>query len=186
LEVTLILIGAGISFCSSVGILLLTRFIQQSGKVKVYSKIVYNKILSNMTWGFRVNEQSGKMFFDIPVWIEILNTTDKTQVIRDFHMLLCQDGKALKKMTQINRVNEEVISNNGAYSFVLPPRSIQKFECYFSIERTELHGNEKFDEVKASYFNCKDKQCFFHFKDVDNCWEISSNKIDGDWILLKK
>lgn len=103
IDVLLILIGAAIGFVSSIGTTIVNERIKRHGRIKLYYKIVYSKVKDGRTWGFR-NGSNG-MVFEVPIWIEIQNTSNAVRVIRDFNILLFNDGNEIAYMTQINNVS---------------------------------------------------------------------------------
>ena len=43
------LIGAAIAFVSSIGIIVVERLFDRSGKLKIYAKVVYHRTIENRT-----------------------------------------------------------------------------------------------------------------------------------------
>ena len=58
-------------------------------------------------------------------------------------------------MVQASHIKETAYANNGAYSFILEPLSISKFDLQFLLKKSEI--KEDFDEVRISYYDFKDK-----------------------------
>lgn len=77
-------------------------------------------------------------------------------------------------------------TDKGSYSFVIPPRSIQRQECEYMyiINASEISAN-KFDRIKACYFDEKNKTRYFEIRTIDNCWEHKMYPIDEDWQVFK-
>jgi hypothetical protein len=186
-EIILVTIGGCIGFVSSFGTLMASSWLEKRGKLKVYSRFVYSKLRNNESWGFH-HSDSNTIYFDIPLWVEIQNTSKETKVIRDFCIILYYKGKRIAKMIQINKFVEEgkevYYGNNGGYSFIADPRSIKRYECQFSIKKESFEGDSDFDEIKLRYFDECDNEKIFHLKFVKDCWNICSFKIDDDWNLL--
>jgi len=185
-EIILLIIGGGIAIISSILTLVATQIIDRLGKVKIYTKIVYSKLPPNKTWG-AFSGQDG-IAFQVPLWIEIINTANAAKVIRDFSLMLYKNGEKIAKMTQINKItlgqDEEImVANEGAYSFVIEPRSVKRYDLHFIIKKSEVSND--FDELKVSFYDLKDKQRLVLLKKVDNCWQMNSRPIDKDWRLLK-
>lgn len=165
---------------------LVTNLLDRHGILRIYKKIVYSKASDGKTWGF-FGEREGE-YFQIPLWIEIQNTSNSTKVVRNFNAWLYKDKKEVCPFTQINRIQDIVLANNGAYSFVIEPRSINKYDCHFSIKRKDIPGDSIFDEVKLIYFDENDKRIISNFIHIekDDCWLQKTQKIDRDWALLSK
>ena len=180
-EIILLLIGGGIAIVSSVVTLLGTYFIERQGKIKIYTKIVCSKV-DGGGWGCRMTDEG--LSFHIPLWIEILNTSNAVQVVRNFNLAVFYNKKEIALMTQINQIGNDEIANKGAYSFVLEPRSIQKYDCHFTIKRDSLKDVAEFNEIKAVFYDSRDKRHLYDIKKVDNCWSRNKGKPDNDWRLL--
>ena len=179
-DVILIMIGAGISLFSSIIVLIATNYIQSLGKLRIYVKIVATAS-THMRWG--VYESEGNLSFHIPLWIEFHNTSSSNKVVRDFNLFVFTNGKMLGAMTQINRIGQNNMGNEGAYSFVIPPQSISRYECHFILKSDSINRMD-FDEIRVSYFDKKDKQRWTHMKSIENCWRLGAQTTDGLWISL--
>lgn len=182
-EVFLIFAGAILGFAFSILTILITNAMQKSGKLFIYTKIVYAKIGYHQTWGAQ-NSSDGGLAFHVPLWVEILNTSNVPKVLRDFNLYLFNNGTEIEKMTQINKISEENLGIDGSYSFVIGPRSISKIDCHFIIKQRELPEGSVFDEIKISYYDTKNKQKIVHFKSFSDCWSTSARKKDKNWIIL--
>lgn len=183
-EIYLIIIGTFIGSLFSIGTTIVAEIIKKKGHIKLYYKIVYSKVLDRGTWGFR-NGPNG-FIFEVPLWIEMQNTSNTVRIIRDLNILLFKDGKELTQMTQINKNSNESYGNEGAYSFVLQPRSLKKYDCHFIIEKRKMGENFEFDEIRLRYFDDKDKMHIFRLETIERCWYSGYLKRDGCWKRVKK
>ena len=183
-EIILLFVGGFIAILSSIATLLVTNLIDKHGNLKIYKKIVYTKDSSGDTWGFF--ERKEGLVFQIPLWIEIQNTSNSVQVIRNLNAWLYKSNNEICSMVQVNRINDAVIANNGNYSFVVEPRSIQKYDCHFTIKKKDVPNDSIFDEVKLAYFDAKDKRKVFHLIKVNDCWIQKKRVKDNDWTLLSQ
>ena len=184
-EINLLIVGAIISLvASTIGYVaqsIIQVILQGRGKVNIYVKSVYNKITQS-AWGFDLNG-----IFDVPLWIEIHNTKNKNEVVRNVNLQLYLEGKKVGKTVQIShsgsKDNKILYGNDGAYSFLIDSRTILRYELEFCAKQSEIKSN--FDEVRISYFDSKDICKEYKLFDVENCWKISNNRIDDDGHLLK-
>lgn len=185
-EVVLLAIGGLIAIISSIATLIITKLMDKTGKLKIYKKIVYAKLQNGVTWGFLKGESG--LFFQIPLWIEIHNTSNSTKIVRNFNVWLYKNKKAICPMTSATQIDNIVLANNGAYSFVIEPRSIKRYDCHFIIKKSDMPGDCFFDEVKIIYFDESDKRKIVDFINIakDECWSEQEQKIDPDWTLLSK
>lgn len=188
-KVQLLIIGALISLVSS----LIGYFIQmgvqalndRKGKVKLYAKSVYDKTTSK-AWGFSV--AGNDMIFTVPLWLEIQNTKNKNEVVRNLNLLLINKGEIVANTIQASHYEKKgkkiAYGDDGAYSFLLNPSSIQRFDLYFMIKQKDVKS--EFNQVQLSYYDTKDKmRKFTLFSDLNGDWKVSNNRIDDDWQLLK-
>ena len=180
-EIILLLIGAAIGFISSIGTTIVAELLKRQGEVKIYYKIVFSKANNDKTWGFFRSEN--EIIFEVPMWVELQNTSNGVRVIRDLNILLFKDGKQIFQMTQINKYDDSWYGNEGAYSFVLQPRSLKKYDLHFAIKKSEMNDNYKFDEIKLRYFDEKDKKHIFTLKKLKQCWEIGNLNRNDKWKL---
>lgn len=157
---------------------------KNQGKVKIYRKIVYSKFIQNQTWGFSTSTEG--LHFSIPMWIEIHNTKNKNEIIRNFNLALYNNGEKVSMMTQLNHgnINGENLffGDNGVYSFLVSPESIERYDLYFMVKKKDFEYN--FDEVRVSYYDTRDKHKEFKLLEIDRCWVVQNNKIDTDWNLI--
>lgn len=183
-EIYLLIIGAVIGFISSIGTTIVAELIKNQGKIKLYFKIVYSKNVNGRTWGF--HHGSDGLIFEVPLWIEAQNTSNATRVIRDLNIVLFRDGKELIQMTQINKNNDEWYGNEGAYSFVMQPRSLKKYDCHFVIRKNQMGENFQFDEIRICYFDEKNKVHIYPLETIERSWELGNLNRVGIWKLVKK
>jgi len=186
MEILLILFGAVIGFLSSIGTTIANDFLSRKGRVKIYYKIVFSKFAEGKTWGFH-KESSGEIF-EVPLWIELQNTSNSVRVTRDLLIMLFRNGEKIAEMMQMTNTNknEQWYGDKGAYSFVLQPRSISKYDLHFLIKRGEMVGNEEFDEIRLRYFDEKDKEHVFTVGKIEQCWVIGDLPREKGWKLAKE
>lgn len=65
-DVIMVLIGSFLGFFISILTIIVSNSLQQRGNLKIYSKIVYNKIVENTTWGFF--DDGDSITFRVPIW----------------------------------------------------------------------------------------------------------------------
>lgn len=135
-EVGLLIIGAIISIIATmIGMfaqLIVQSVLKNKGRVKLYIKKVYSKADSS-TWGF-IGSHSGTIF-SVPMWIEFHNTKEKKEIIRNLNLQLFRNNKKIINMVQASHFLEDEekkpYANNGAYSFILNPTSISRYDLQF-------------------------------------------------------
>lgn len=175
------------------------RVLDKKGKLNIFYKRICQKIGNGLGWGFDKGVD-GRLFFTLPVYFELQNTSNTTRIIRDLSFLLYSGTELVGNMHQMGTIyvtkskgseitDEKAFSfgaENGSYSFVLPPRSIQRQECEYVFA---INPNEKeqkhFDTVIARYYDEHNKAHTFKAMDIKNCWERKHYDTDEDWLLLK-
>ena len=181
-DINLLLIGALVSLISTMigflGQTLIQYLISNKGTVKIYIKKVYSKV-NNQPYGFIKDGRD--MIFSVPIWIEFHNTKEKREIIRNVNLQIYNKGKYISNMVQASHIKETAYANNGAYSFILEPLSISKFDLQFLIKKSEIE--EDFSEVRISYYDSKDMYHERKILDIDIPWESKMYSIDKDWFL---
>lgn len=188
-EIDLLLVGGLISIISTLTVYSIQELLKwlknNKGKLKIYTKIVYNKI-NGSSWGS--HETSKGISFTIPLWIEIQNTKSKSMILRDLNLSLFRNGKKICSMKQINYfkskndTEENFFGDRGSYSFLIDPNSIRRYDLYFTIEKK---SDIEFDEVRLGYYNSKDKLIERFLFNIEDPWAAKYRKVDEDWLLFK-
>lgn len=120
------------------------------------------------------------------MWIELQNTSNAVRIVRDLNILLFKDGKEVSRMVQINQINDDWYGNDGAYSFVLQPRSLKKYGLHFLIKKNEMGAKTLFNEIRLRYFDEKDKAHILPLYSIERCWEVGKLNREDYWKLAKE
>lgn len=175
-----------LGFVSSIGSTIVTYWLNRIGKVKLYTKMVYSGYPRWKSWGFYRKDED--IIFQVPIWLEIHNTSKIPRVIRDVNIDLVNQGKVISIMNQCNDITLEGIvdyyGTEGSYSFTAEPLSITKYKCQFIIRKSEIKGNPEFNEIRLSYFNERGQKKSYHLRYVNDCWKPGPLDLDTDWKLL--
>lgn len=199
-EIIYVVVGAVIGFIASIIVMVMERVLDKKGKLNIFYKRINQKIGNGLGWGFD-RDIDGRLFFTLPVFFELQNTSNTTRVVRDLSFLLYSGTQFVGNMHQMGTIrvrssNGSIITDEkafsfgaekGSYSFVLPPRSIQRQECeyVFVINPDEIE-KKHFDTVIARYYDEHNKAHIFSAMSIENCWKQKHNDVDEDWFLLKK
>ena len=192
------IIGGAIGFVSSIGIIIIERILDRKGKLNVFYKCINSPAMIK-GWGIHITDDN-RISFLVPVAFELQNTSNTTRVIRDLSLELYNENSFVAKMIQSEylknakikdgvELEKEVInygSEKGSYSFVLPPRSIQKQKCSYvlAISQSETK-NKKFDSIRISYFDERNHKKSYLFKSNLDGWDSKSYQPDKDWQIVK-
>ena len=201
-DIILLLVGAAIGFISSVGIIVVERLFDRKGKLKVFYKFT-NSSITHKPWNVH-RKSNSSLCMNIPVAFELQNTSNTTRVIRDICIELFNGNTFVMRLDQVEYGFEteykyslqtgvdiqtdrvDLGTDNGSYSFVLPPRSIQKQKCEFSKTIREAESEKKyFDTIVICFYDEKDKKKEFAAKQNQNGWTIGNKEIDTEWQELK-
>lgn len=85
-------------------------------------------------------------------------------------------------------MDNQIHNSNNAYSFTLPPHSIQKQKCLyiFRIHKSQEQA-VRFDTVKVRYYDESDKKQEIMIIDkMSNCWSPQLFEPEEEWALLGK
>lgn len=102
-----------------------------------------------------------------------------TQVIQGINLVMSNNSEIKAERTEYG-------ARNNSYSFVIPPRSIQRENCsfYYSVHLHETQSNQ-FDEIRFMYYDEKDKEHIFSIRRIAKCWHCAGLIPDDDWIQAK-
>lgn len=180
-------LGGILGFASSIGVIIVEKIMANKGNLLIFYKRIYSH-LSDKPWGIRKIDIT---LFEIPIKFEIQNTSSVVKVVRDLSMYLYEGEKEVDKFTSIeyyyytedNKKIKEICGNEGSYSFVIPSKSVANFKCYFSLKKSK--NNEKFDNIKLSYYDHNNKKHIYDICKIENGWDSDEFPIDKDWIKLE-
>lgn len=185
------LLGAVIGALATLVATWLTRKLQESGKVSLFTKMVYSKSSVDKACGYYQCQTEPGLYLRIPLWLDIVNTSGISRIVRNVNLYAYSDKKQIAAFIQIQRLGDGedaiLLGNNEAYTFVIPPNSACRFDVEFILKETELSPNEKeFDEIVLSYFDEKNRIHAFHLINVDFCWAEKKIPMEKQWITLDK
>ncbi|SFN71883.1 hypothetical protein [Proteiniclasticum ruminis] len=175
-----LIVGAIIGFVSSILTTLTIGFLNTFGKVELYVKI--SSTSSFRKWGF-VNQIGNEISLFLPLVIQIQNTSKTTKIVRDLNVYAYNNGRCVGRFTQAPVSKNGKYGNNGSYTFLCNPTSIENYECLFTISNNEVRTS--FDELRIQYFDTRNKKKKFKFRDIDNCWIDAPRDFDESWSNLK-
>ena len=195
------IVGAAIGFLASIGTMLVQRWIDKVGKLKLYCVTVRGDSTLDSIGFIKSNSEPGKITFILPIKLEIQNTSNTTRVIRDVSMWLYNNGKPIKEMVQVQSTVRNIKTNGiskeketlnyggdkNMYSFVVPPRSIQREHCSYILKINENETQDYFfNETRLSYYDERDKKHVYAVRRFDNPWIPSRMNGDDTWFQLKE
>lgn len=191
-DITLLLIGAGISIVSSFLTLCINKFLDRIGKLRIFYKIVC--IPGGEEGGFRVD--SDAVNFTVPISFEFQNTSNSFHIIRDLNIYLYNDNVFISKMVQADQIiNKKRNGNNppiikeynfgadhGMYSFLISPHSISAYNCLFTLSIPYSKINEyTFNHLRLTYYNEKNHKKELFLFNFNGNWEDALLSYEFDW-----
>ena len=189
-EIILLLIGALIAFVSSIGTIIIQKKIDEHGKINLFYKFI-NVKTTEKAWGFYSFDNLTQSLI-IPAVFELQNTTNTTRVIRDVCLYLYNGNSKVCKMVQAEYTAKKGVIDdsfggvNNSYSFVLPPRSIQKVKCEFllNVSNSEIE-KYSFDKIVIKYYDEKNRKKNYTLKTMKDIWNKELQKVDEEWIIIE-
>lgn len=77
-------------------------------------------------------------------------------------------------------------TNKGSYSFVVSPRSIERFECEYVLKISKKDIEKfPFNKLILHYYNEKNHIKKYVIKSFDSVWKHKNFDIDEEWNLIK-
>lgn len=159
--------------------LFITDTYNRKDNVKIFYKKIHSTVNSSHTWG-NIDNKS----FCIPLWIEIHNTKNKPEILRDLNLYLYNKNKKLIKMKQIQSLRDKIYGYDTSYSFNVKSNRIEHFNLLFLIKKSDIPGGN-FDAIKLGYYDTKDNLIDMDFIVIKDPWSNERKEIDQDWIRLK-
>ena len=171
-EIILLAIGAVIGVLSSIGTLYMERWFNRRGKMRIYYKIYSADSQRGKPFAF-IDKTDGYSYFYIPVFFELQNTSNWTRILRDLSIVMYLENKPVAKMIQINDSEHNIIrdgeivhssteeygSEQGSYSFMIQPTSIQKAKCLYLFKVKQSEKNKwMFDSIYLEYYDERNKK----------------------------
>lgn len=199
-ELIYVLVGAIIGFAGSIIVMLTERALDRKGTIQIFYRKINRRGTKKYGWGFD-EYTDGRLGITIPIVFEVQNTSNTTRVIRDVSLLLYSGNTFVEKMLQSSGKHVTMRTGNtvtetkdylfgaekGSYSFVLPPRSIQRQECeYCYIIYPEEKEQKFFDTIIARYYDERNKAHTFKLISFDKVWTKEYFEPDKDWCVLDK
>lgn len=199
-ELLYVLVGAIIGFVGSIIVMLTERALDRKGTIQIFYRKINQRGTRKFGWGFDEYDD-GRLGITIPIVFEVQNTSNTTRVIRDVSLLLYSGNTFVEKMLQSSGKHITTRTGNtvagmrdyafgaekGSYSFVLPPRSIQRQECeYCYIIYPKEKEQKNFDTVIARYYDERNRAHTFKVMSFDKVWTNEYFEPDKDWCVLDK
>jgi hypothetical protein len=181
-----IVFGAAIAIVSSVVTtifsLILTNRIQRIGNVKIFYRFVCMNG-DDLRWG--INDRSDKEAFYISLRIEIYNTTNSMQIIRDLSARLYNEKNFVAVMVPVEyeqgRPEKRVFGDDTRYSFAIQPRTIQQYELrYFILVQPSL---KEVNKIRLTYYDSNNRERGGNIIECDNLINQKSRE-RSEWIEL--
>ena len=115
--------------------------IQASGKISLYVKIVHSKSTSHLPWGFYKSRQKSGLYFQVPLWLDVVNTCGISRVIRNFNLYAYKEKTEVASFIQVQRIgdgeNAILLGDHESYSLVIPANSTRRFDLEFILMSAE-------------------------------------------------
>ena len=169
----------------------LTKRMQESGKVTLHVRPVYSRGEVNNWSGFYKSQTSQGLFLQIPVWVDVCNTSSISRVVRNINLSAYKDKKEVAELTQVQRLGDGdsaiELGDHESYTLVVPANSARRFDLEFILREQDLPVDQKeFDELVLSYFDEKNRIHAFFFAKVESCWIKGPLSLKKEWMSMVK
>lgn len=193
-DITLLLIGAGISIVSSFLTLYINKLFDRIGKLRIFYKIVC--LPGGEEGGFYIDSDSDMIHFTVPISFEFQNTSNTPRIIRNLNISLYNDNKYISKMIQAESTSNKTLrgselisvkeynygANHGTYSFLVSPHSISAYNCLFILSiPTSKVDNYIFDHLRLIYYNERNHKKELFLLNFNGNWRDSLLPCEFDW-----
>lgn len=167
----------------------MSQKMQANGKLSLHLKMVNTKGAINKPWGFYRSQLKTGLFMQVPLWLDVCNTSGISRTVRNVNLYAYKDKKEVASFTQIQRIGDGdskiALGDNESYTLVIPANSARRFDLDFMLHESDIPTEDKsFDELILTYFDEKNKIHAFHFVDMDQCWGEGALKPKKEWITL--
>ncbi|EZR77994.1 MULTISPECIES: hypothetical protein [Staphylococcus] len=182
-EILNILLGAFITILTGTAMFVIQStmkyFFERRGNMYIYFKHVPSKVTSKPMC--KSKEGKGLYRIQVPLWIEIHNTKEIKQIIRDFNIIAYYKNKKVDEFIQINEYtsNKIPLANNGSYSFIIDSNEIKTYELFFYLDT-----NKKIDMLNVRYFDGHDKPKIYTLKNFDGDMKLGIQDLESSWRKL--
>ena len=185
------ILGSIIGAAASLLAVWLGKKIQASGKISLYVKIVHSKSTSHLPWGFYQSDRKPGLYFQVPLWLDVVNTCGISRVIRNFNLYAYKEKTEVASFIQVQRIgdgeNAILLGDHESYSLVIPANSTRRFDLEFILHEADLPKNSKtFDQLILTYFDEKDSIHAYYFTTIDSCWVEGSLEMSREWTKLNR
>lgn len=169
----------------------LTKKMQESGKVTLFVKPVFSHSDIKNWSGFYRSQTKNGLFLQIPVWLDVCNTSGIPRIVRNINLYAYKGKKEIAPLTQIQRIGDGekaiLLGDHESYTLVVPANSARRFNLEFMLHEQDIMSDQKdFDELILSYFDEHNTIHAFHFSKVDSCWVESQLSLTKEWIPMEK
>lgn len=184
-NITTVITSVIASVVAGVVALYIQKSLDKKGELLIYFRRI--NVSNTKGWGFVQN------CLLIPLYVDLLNTSNTNKVVRDFSLYLYDDKKEVEKLVQTtmagNDENKGVKTYgivNDRYSFLVEGKSIVTAECLYMLKMQELDKGANYDRIIVRYYdeNNKKHECEL-MKLEPNKKSNQLFEIDKDWIQLK-
>ena len=169
----------------------LTKKMQENGKITLFVKPVFSHSDVKRWSGFYRSESKPGMLLQIPVWLDVCNTSGIPRIVRNVNMYAYKAKKEIAPLVQIQRIDNGkktiLLGDNESYTLVIPANSSKRFNLEFVLLEHDVESDQKdFDELILSYFDEHNRIHAFHFLKIDSCWVEGELSLEKKWISMEK
>ena len=175
--------------------LFLESYLSNKGEIKLYAKFVFSHDNEPKLWGFKY-DNSNKLYLNVPLWVDIINTCGTSRVVRDLSINLKHGKHTVASMVQIQKITKTkdedettFLGDKGSYTCMVSAKGTKRLDIEYFLLKDVIQGDCFFDHLTLSYYDEKDILHDFFLAEIpeDKCWipgELKSPTLNK-WLLLK-
>jgi len=163
-SITTILVSAGVSLTVSIGAFLIQRYLNRRGKLKIRGTLN----APHIAWFRIARDASNHIQINVPISLDIYNTSHTTKVMRNVGMDLMLNGTTIASLSPVNMIAyqdphegrgiEKLGAETGVYSYAIPAQDISCIWMMFAYAVPENQLEKEFNEVRVSFIDYRDKR----------------------------
>lgn len=160
--------------------------------LSIFAKHVHSKWKDGGFCRYVKSAKDGKLYLDVPLWLNITNNGNKDRIFRDVNIYAYNNGNKVARFRQVQSIttkdddgNSEkiILGENESYNLHVLTHESKQFNLEFFLSSREYNG--AFDELYLEYYDEKNKCHSSHLLKINTLWRQEEIPIPNEWIEIK-